>query len=105
MVLAASRKNRVRFFKVATLQRQAYLQPCNVPFREVMKFGWGCKGVLFKGCGCPVDTSEPFGSEAPTEPTGETCPCWGVVRRQRGNAPQPPRRAHDIFATVRLKVS
>ena len=41
-------------------------------FQEVIKFGRGCKGVLFKGCGCPVDTSEPFGSEAPTEPTGET---------------------------------
>ena len=22
-----------------------------------------------------------------TEPAGETSPCWGVVRRQRGNAP------------------
>lgn len=47
-------------------------------FQEVIKFGRGCKGVLFKGCGCPVDTSEPFGSEAPTEPAGETksfCPC------------------------------
>ena len=44
----------------------------------MIKFGRGCKGVLFKGCGCPVDTSEPFGSEAPTEPAGETksfCPC------------------------------
>ncbi len=32
MVLAASRKNRVKLFKVATLQKLAHLQPCNVPF-------------------------------------------------------------------------
>ena len=34
----------------------------------------GVQGDLFKGCGCPLDTSEPAGSEAPTEPTGEKLP-------------------------------
>ena len=56
MVLAASRKNRVKLFKVATLQRQAYLQPCNVPFREVIKFGGECREHLFKGVLCPSES-------------------------------------------------
>ena len=47
MVLAASRKNRVKLFKVATLQRQAHLQPCNVPFS-------GSNSIKFRrGAGCP----------------------------------------------------
>ena len=50
MVLAASRKNSVKLFKVATLQRQAHLQPCNVPFREVIKFGESAEERPFQKC-------------------------------------------------------
>ena len=32
-------------------------------------------------------------------------PWRGGVHRQRGSAPMPPRRAHDIFAAPVLKVS
>ena len=48
MVLAASRKNGVRFFKVATLQRQAHLQPCNVPFSGSDKVWTGLQGCPFQ---------------------------------------------------------
>ena len=48
VVLAASRKNGVRFFKVATLQRQAHLQPCNVPFSGSDKVWTGLQGCPFQ---------------------------------------------------------
>lgn len=48
MVLAASRKNRVKLFKVATLQRQAHLQPCNVPFSGSDKVWTGLQGCPFQ---------------------------------------------------------
>ena len=48
MVLAASRKNRMRFFKVATLQKLAHLQPCNVPFSGSDKVWTGLQGCPFQ---------------------------------------------------------
>lgn len=48
MVLAASRKNRVKFFKVATLQRQAHLQPCNLPFSGSNKVWWRVQRAPFQ---------------------------------------------------------
>ena len=48
MVLEASRKNGVIFFKVATLQRQAHLQPCNVPFSGSDKVWTGLQGCPFQ---------------------------------------------------------
>ncbi len=69
VVLGASRKNGVRFFKVATLQKLAHLQSCNVPFSGSDKVWTGLQG-------CPFQRTA-----------------------------LAPRRAHDIFATVRLKVS
>ena len=59
----------MRFFKVATLQKLAHLQPCNVPFSGSDKVWTGLQG-------CPFQRTA-----------------------------LAPRRAHDIFATVRLKVS
>ena len=47
MVLGDSRKNGVRVFKVAILQKLAHLQPCNVPFS-------GSNSIKFRrGAGCP----------------------------------------------------
>lgn len=40
VVLGASRKNGVRVFKVAILQKLAHLQPCNVPFSGSNKVWW-----------------------------------------------------------------
>ena len=57
MVLGTSRK--IAIFKVATLQRQAHLQSCNVPFREVLKFGGECREHLFKGVLCPSESAKP----------------------------------------------
>ena len=54
MVLAASRKNGVRFFKVATLQRQAHLQPCNVPFSGSDKVWTGLQGCPFQRTPLPL---------------------------------------------------
>lgn len=48
MVLAVSRKNRMRFFKVATLQRQAHLQPCNVPFSGSDEVWWRVQRAPFQ---------------------------------------------------------
>ena len=54
MVLAASRKNGVKFFKVATLQRHAYLQPCNVPFSGSNKVWWRVQRAPFQRCSLPL---------------------------------------------------
>lgn len=54
MVLAASRKNRVKLFKVATLQRQAHLQPCNVPFSGSNKVWWRVQRAPFQRCSLPL---------------------------------------------------
>ena len=66
------KKMRVATCKVATLQRCgafAILQ-CSFSAGMPIRSLGGVQGALFKGR-----------------------LCWGVVRRQRGNAPQPPRRA------------
>ena len=54
MVLAASRKNRVKFFKVATLQRQAHMQPCNLPFSGSNKVWWRVQRAPFQRCSLPL---------------------------------------------------
>ena len=54
MVLAASRKDRVKLFKVATLQRQAHLQPCNVPFSGSIKVWWRVQRAPFQRCSLPL---------------------------------------------------
>lgn len=54
MVLAVSRKNRMRFFKVATLQRQAHLQPCNVPFSGSDEVWWRVQRAPFQRCSLPL---------------------------------------------------
>ena len=71
MVLAASQKNRVKLFKVATLQRQAHLQPCNVPFS-------GSNSIKFRrGAGCPFQRTALAGElsadngATPHNPLGE----------------------------------
>lgn len=71
MVLADSRKNGVSFFKVATLQRQAHLQPCNVPFSE-------SNSIKFRrGAGCPFQRTALAGElsadngATPHNPLGE----------------------------------
>ncbi len=79
MVLAASRKNRVRFFKVATLKRQAHLQPCNVPFS-------GSNSIKFRrSAGCPFQRTALAGElsadngETPHNPLGERKTCLQVT--------------------------
>ncbi len=54
MVLAVSRKNRMRFFKVATLQRQAHLQPCNVPVSGSDEVWWRVQRAPFQRCSLPL---------------------------------------------------
>ena len=54
MVLGASRKNRVRVFKVATLQKLAHLQPCNVPFSGSDKVWWRVQKAPFQRCSLPL---------------------------------------------------
>ena len=54
MVLGASRKNRVRVFKVATLQKLAHLQPCNVPFSGSNKVWWRVQRAPFQRCSLPL---------------------------------------------------
>ena len=78
MVLAASRKDRVKLFKVATLQRQAHLQSCNVPFSGSEKFGRGCKGILFKGQPLAGEFSADNGA-TPHNPLGERKTCLQVA--------------------------
>ena len=48
MVLGASRKNGVRVFKVAILQKLAHLQPCNVPFSGSNKVWWRVQRAPFQ---------------------------------------------------------
>ena len=36
-----------------------------------------------------VSMTELYDTVYQSKPAGETSPCWGVVRRQRGNAPHP----------------
>ena len=80
MVLGDSRKNGVRVFKVAILQKLAHLQPCNVPFS-------GSNSIKFRrGAGCPFQR---------TALAGELSADNGAT----------PHNAHDIFAAEVLKVS
>ena len=44
----------MRFFKVATLQRQAHLQPCNVPFSGSDKVWWRVQKAPFQRCSLPL---------------------------------------------------
>ena len=79
MVLAASRKNRVKLFKVATLQRQAYLQPCNLPFSgsNSIKFRRGA-GCLFQRTALAGELSADNGA-TPRNPLGERKTCLQVA--------------------------
>ena len=54
MVLGASRKNGVRVFKVAILQKLAHLQPCNVPFSGSNKVWWRVQRAPFQRCSLPL---------------------------------------------------
>ena len=79
MVLGTSR--RIAIFKVATLQRQAHLQSCNVPFS-------GSNSIKFRrGAGCPFQRVRVSGghlcvAEATTEPVGETSNPHGFDTRR-----------------------
>ena len=79
MVLAASPKNRVKLFKVAILQMQAHLQPCNVPFS-------GSNSIKFRrGAGCPFQRTALAGElsadngATPHNPLGERKTCLQVA--------------------------
>ncbi|OUP73671.1 hypothetical protein B5F08_12610 [Anaeromassilibacillus sp. An172] len=79
MVLAASRKNRVKFFKVATLQKLRHLQPCNLPFS-------GSNSIKFRrGAGCPFQRTALAGElsadngTTPHNPLGERKTCEGIL--------------------------
>lgn len=78
MVLAASRKNRVKLFKVATLQRQAHLQPCNVPFSGSDKVWTGLQGCPFQRTALAGELSADNGA-TPHNPLGERKTCLQVA--------------------------
>lgn len=78
MVLAASRKKRVKLFKVATLQRQAYLQSCNVPFSGSDKVWTGLQGCPFQRTALAGELSADNGA-TPHNPLGERKTCKGIL--------------------------
>lgn len=47
-------KKQSEVFKVATLQRQAYLQPCNLPFSGSNKVWWRVQRAPFQRCSLPL---------------------------------------------------
>lgn len=78
MVLAASRKNGVSFFKVATLQKLAHLQPCNVPFSGSDKVWTGLQGCPFQRTALTGELSADNGA-TPHNPLGERKTCLQVA--------------------------